>query len=49
VKALYETAREKHARRYPQLSERTARVHYLWQAVHAGVAVLGLLLLLANL
>ena len=49
VTALYETARAKHARRYPQLSERTARVHYLWQALHAGVAALGALLLVASL
>ncbi len=48
IRALYETAREKHARRYPRLSERTARIHYLWQGLHAGVAVLGALLLLAS-
>jgi len=48
VGALYEVARAKHARRYPKLSERTARAHYLWQAVHAGVAAAGLLLALAS-
>lgn len=48
VAALYESARAKHARRYPRLSELTARVHYLWQAVHVGVAGLGVLLLAAG-
>lgn len=49
VAALYESARVKHARRYPKLSERTARIHYLWQGLHAGVAGLGALLSLASL
>jgi hypothetical protein len=48
VASLYEAARLKHARRYPTLSERTARVHYLWQALHACVAAAGLLLALAS-
>jgi hypothetical protein len=48
VASLYETARVKHARRYPRLSERTARVHYVWQALHAGVAGAGLLLALGS-
>jgi hypothetical protein len=48
VPALYEAARVKHARRYPRLSERTARVHYVWQALHAGVAGAGLLLALGS-
>jgi hypothetical protein len=48
VGALYEAARVKHARRYPRLSERTARAHYLWQAVTAGIAVAGLLLAAAS-
>lgn len=49
VARLYEEARLRHARRYPRLSERTARIHYLWQALHAGIAVLGLLLAASNL
>lgn len=49
IAVLYESARVKHARRYPRLSERTARVHYLWQGLHAGIAGLGVLLLLASL
>lgn len=43
---LYEAARLRHARRYPRLSERTARVHYLWQGLHAGIAAVGAGLLL---
>lgn len=49
VTHLYEQARARHARRYPRLSERTARIHWLWQALHAGIAVVGLLLAAANL
>jgi hypothetical protein len=42
---IYETARQEHARRYPRLSERTARTHYVWQALHAAVIAAGVALL----
>ena len=47
VMDLYAVANEKHARRFPTLSERTARVHYIWLGVHVSVAGLGLLLCLS--
>ena len=46
VMDLYAVANEKHAKRFPFLSEKTARVHYVWLGVHVGVAVLGVGLLL---
>jgi hypothetical protein len=41
VGELYAEANRRHARRYPRLSERTARLHYAWQAVHVAVALVG--------
>lgn len=46
---LYEAARKRHARRYPRLSERTARVHYVWQGLHAGIAGLGAILIVRSI
>jgi hypothetical protein len=47
IQALYDEAKRTHARRYPRLSERTGRSHWTYQALHAGVAGLGLALALA--
>jgi hypothetical protein len=41
IAELYGAAAKVHARRYPRLSERTARVHWLWQAFHVGIVGLG--------
>jgi hypothetical protein len=45
---LYAVANQKHARRFPFLSEKTARVHFIWLGFHAAVAALGLLLLVSG-
>jgi hypothetical protein len=44
IQALYDEAKRVHARRYPRLSEQTGRVHWIYQALHATVAVLGVFL-----
>jgi hypothetical protein len=41
---LYGEANRDHAKRFPTLSNRTARVHYLWLGLHATVAFIGLAL-----
>jgi hypothetical protein len=41
---LYTEANRHHTKRFPTLSNRTARVHYLWQGMHATVFFLGLAL-----
>lgn len=46
VQALYDEAKRTHARRYPRLSEATGRTHWTYQALHAGIAGLGVLLAL---
>ncbi len=42
---LYAEANEKHARRFPVLSEKTARTNLIWLGLHVAVATLGVLLL----
>jgi hypothetical protein len=47
---LYAEANTEHIKRFPRLSTRTARVHYVWQGLHAtivftGAAVIALVLL----
>jgi hypothetical protein len=42
---LYAEANRKHASRFPVLSEKTARTHWLWLGFHAAVAAIGLVLL----
>jgi hypothetical protein len=44
VSRLYDVANREHVRRFPRISERTARVHYVWQALHASIFALGLVL-----
>jgi len=44
VQALYDEAKHTHARRYPRLSEQTGRTHWTYQALHAGITGLGVLL-----
>jgi ABC-type nickel/cobalt efflux system permease component RcnA len=44
IQMLYDEARRTHARRYPRLSERTGRVHWTYQALHASIAALGIVL-----
>jgi hypothetical protein len=46
IQALYDEAKRTHAQRYPQLSERTGRVHWTYQALHASIAGLGVVLAL---
>ncbi len=41
---LYAEANREHIKRFPTLSNRTARVHYLWQGLHATVFLVGLAL-----
>jgi hypothetical protein len=41
IQALYDEAKGTHAKRYPRLSERTGRVHWTYQALHASIAALG--------
>ena len=41
IQALYDEAKHTHAKRYPRLSERTGRVHWTYQALHASIAALG--------
>jgi hypothetical protein len=41
---LYAEANREHLKRFPTLSNRTARVHYLWQGLHATVVLAGLAL-----
>lgn len=38
---LYATANEAHLKKFPQMSNRTARVHYIWQGLHATVIIIG--------
>jgi hypothetical protein len=46
IQALYDEARRTHAKRYPRMSERTGRVHWAYQALHASIAGLGVALAL---
>jgi ABC-type nickel/cobalt efflux system permease component RcnA len=46
IQALYDEAKHTHAKRYPRLSEQTGRTHWTYQALHAGIAGLGVLLAL---
>lgn len=46
IQALYDEAKRTHAKRYPRLSEQTGRVHWTYQALHASIAGLGVLLAL---
>ena len=45
VMDLYAEANEKHARRFPTLSEKTARTNLIWLGLHVAVAGLGAVLL----
>jgi len=38
---LYAEANREHTTRFPTLSNRTARVHYIWQGFHATVFLIG--------
>ncbi len=44
---LYAEANEKHAKRFPFLSEKTARTNLIWLGFHAAVVVLGLVTIVA--
>jgi hypothetical protein len=44
IQALYDEAKRTHGKRYPRLSESTGRTHWTYQALHAGIAGLGVLL-----
>ena len=44
IEQLYGAASEEHEKRFRQLSRRTARIHYVWQALHLAVVGLGLAL-----
>ena len=44
IEHLYAAATSEHEKRFPQLSRRTARAHYVWQAFHLTVVALGLVL-----
>ena len=46
IQALYDEARRTHAKRYPRMSERTGRVHWAYQALHASIAGVGVALAL---
>jgi len=46
IQAIYDEAKRTHAKRYPRMSERTGRVHWAYQALHASIAVLGVALAL---
>jgi ABC-type nickel/cobalt efflux system permease component RcnA len=46
IQALYDEAKHTHAKRYSRLSELTGRTHWTYQALHAGIAGLGVLLAL---
>jgi len=41
---LYAEANREHGKRFATLSNRTARIHYLWQGLHATVFLVGLAL-----
>lgn len=41
---LYAEANEKHAKRFPVLSEKTARTNLIWLGLHVSIAALGALL-----
>lgn len=41
---LYAEANQKHAKRFPVLSEKTARTNLIWLGLHASIAALGMLL-----
>lgn len=43
---LYAEANQKHARRFPVLSEKTARTNLIWLGLHVAVAGLGVLVVL---
>ena len=49
IQALYDEAKHTHAKRYPRMSEQTGRTHWTYQALHAGIAGLGVLLALLAL
>ena len=46
IQALYDEAKRTHGKRYPRMSEQTGRTHWIYQALHAGIAGLGVLLAL---
>jgi hypothetical protein len=49
IPALYEAATRQHEKRFAWLSNRTARIHWLWQGLHATVAATGVILVLLAL
>ena len=46
IQVVYDEAKRTHAKRYPRMSERTGRVHWAYQALHASIAGLGVMLVL---
>lgn len=46
---LYGAANEKHRKRFPVFSEKTARIHYAWQLVHVASLGAGIFLMIAAL
>src|SRR4030095_14659767 len=49
IQALYDEAKRTHAKRYPRMSERTGRTHWVYQALHASIAGVGVALALLAL
>jgi hypothetical protein len=41
IPQLYAAANTEHIKRFARLSERTARMHYAWQAFHASIVGVG--------
>jgi len=44
IPQLYAAANAEHVKRYARLSDRTARMHYVWQGLHLAIAGIGLTL-----
>ena len=44
---LYAEANEKHAARFPVISEKTARTNLIWLGLHVAVSILGLALVVS--
>jgi hypothetical protein len=44
IQSLYDEAKRTHGKRFPRLSESTGRTHWTYQALHLGIAGLGVLL-----
>lgn len=42
---LYASANEEHLKKFPLMSNRTARVHLIWQGFHTAIAIMGVILL----